>query len=135
MGACAKQRATATRGAVGRNSSDSSPGDSDPGLASQAIGERVGVRPGERIWTRAGTGGKTLQLVDALQGRGVVVASDIRPFALARMKERALPSQLRNIEFSVERPSGPFDAVLVDAPCTGSGIWRRRPDQMLAVNG
>lgn len=102
-------------------------------LASQRIGEAVKVSPGESILDYcAGAGGKTLQLADDLEGRGLVVASDIRPHALKKILERATPTQKAVIRISaVPSPDQKFDAVLVDAPCTGSGGWRRRPDQML----
>lgn len=109
--------------------------------ASQQIGLAVGAKPGERLWDAcAGGGGKALQLASALQNKGVVYATDIRADKLDEIKRRARRANFSNIrtqvwdgetplEFSREiaRQNG-FDAVLVDAPCSSSGTWRRNPD-------
>lgn len=105
-------------------------------LASQKIGAAVGAKPGEVILDFcAGAGGKTLQLADDLRGEGQVVATDLRPHALEKILERATPLQKKVIRIETRvSPNQKFDAVLVDAPCTGSGGWRRRPDQMLLAD-
>jgi 16S rRNA (cytosine967-C5)-methyltransferase len=74
----------------------------------------------------AGAGGKTLQLAALLGSQGAVTAHDVRDAALAELSTRAQRAQLRNV--SLERnPTAEYDGVLVDAPCTGSGTWRRSP--------
>jgi 16S rRNA (cytosine967-C5)-methyltransferase len=73
----------------------------------------------------AGAGGKTLQLA-RLVPSGHVDATDIRPEILTELRDRAKRARLDNITI-VENPAGEYDGVLVDAPCSGSGTWRRQP--------
>ncbi|KXU37425.1 hypothetical protein AXK12_01740 [Cephaloticoccus capnophilus] len=77
----------------------------------------------------AGAGGKTLQLAQILGPSGKVTAYDIRPEALVELRERAARARLTNIEIIDTLPSEGtyFDGVLVDAPCSGTGTWRRAP--------
>ena len=74
----------------------------------------------------AGAGGKTLQLA-ALVGSGTpVVAHDVRPEALEELVIRAKRAGIGSIRVEAT-VQGEFDAILVDAPCSGSGTWRRAP--------
>jgi 16S rRNA (cytosine967-C5)-methyltransferase len=81
----------------------------------------------------AGAGGKTLALSAAMDNRGQVFAHDSEKARLAPIFDRIRRSENRNVQI-VTKPaelgtlSGHMDIVLVDAPCTGSGTWRRRPD-------
>ncbi len=81
----------------------------------------------------AGAGGKTLALSAAMDNRGQVFAHDAEKARLAPIFDRIRRSENRNVQI-VTKPaelaplSGHMDIVLVDAPCTGSGTWRRRPD-------
>jgi 16S rRNA (cytosine967-C5)-methyltransferase len=111
-------------------------------LASQLIGYRVAAKPGEMVWDCcAGGGGKTLQIAARPGGdRGAVYASDIRDYKLDILRKRALKAHLHNIrtlvwegeklpEFGKEiQKRGGFHWVLVDAPCSASGTWRRNPE-------
>lgn len=110
-------------------------------LASQAIGEHVAPQSGDLGWDAcAGGGGKSLQLASLMQGKGAVYASDIREHKLDEVRRRAQRAQLHNIRTFVWQGApldrlpaavqkrGGFDWVLVDAPCTSSGTWRRNPD-------
>jgi 16S rRNA (cytosine967-C5)-methyltransferase len=113
-------------------------------LASQRVGEQVPVAVGRFVWDAcAGTGGKTMQLWSRLGGRGAVHASDVSPARLAELRKRLQRVDGRNVRVQgwdglgapvlaaeVQARRG-FDAVLVDAPCSGSGTWRRRPDARL----
>ncbi len=77
----------------------------------------------------AGAGGKALQLADLLRQRSSdskVLAHDIRPAALRQLTIRQRRAGLTNITITRE-PKGTFEGVLVDAPCSGSGTWRRSP--------
>ena len=74
----------------------------------------------------AGAGGKTLQFARMLGRSGKVTAHDIRAHALHELAQRAERARLRNVQIESE-VSGSFDGVLVDAPCSGSGTWRRSP--------
>jgi len=111
-------------------------------LASQLIGYRVAARPGEMIWDCcAGGGGKTLQIAARPGGeRGAVYASDIRDYKLEVLRKRVQKANLQNVrtvvwqgkdlpEFGKEiRKREGFHWVLVDAPCSASGTWRRNPE-------
>ncbi len=83
----------------------------------------------------AGAGGKTLQLAQRLGKNGTVTAYDPRPTSLRELERRAKRSRVRNIEISPNKPEKQeFDGVLVDAPCSGSGTWRRHPYLMWQTN-
>ncbi len=103
-------------------------------LASQAIGLACSPAPGQRWWDAcAGAGGKTLQLAELMQRKGTVVASDIRAYKLDDLRKRARRAAFPNIQcrdwdgHPVRPKQANFDGVLVDAPCTCSGTWRRNP--------
>jgi 16S rRNA C967 or C1407 C5-methylase (RsmB/RsmF family) len=113
-------------------------------LASQRVGEAVPLGAGQLAWDAcAGTGGKTLQLWARLGGRGAIHASDAAPARLAELRKRLGRVDGRNVRSWAWDGRGPcllpdeaalrggFDVVLVDAPCSGSGTWRRRPDARL----
>ncbi|MGE4564760.1 MAG: RsmB/NOP family class I SAM-dependent RNA methyltransferase [Victivallaceae bacterium] len=105
-------------------------------LASQAIGLVASPKPGERWFDAcAGAGGKSLQLADLMERKGTVVASDIRSYKLEDLRKRARRAGFPNImtrEWDGKplraKQCGKFDGVLVDAPCSCSGVWRRNPD-------
>ena len=113
-------------------------------LASQRIGAAVDARPGQTVWDCcAGAGGKTLQLAAALGGRGAVHATDLHEGRLKDLRRRVRRGGWDNVrtagwdgerlpDFGPEVSGrGGFDRVLVDAPCSGSGTWRRNPDGRL----
>ena len=85
----------------------------------------------------AGGGGKTLQMASLLheKGRnGKVFAWDIRKNKLEETFRRGKKAGLKNIVLLDSFPAGKtFDKVLVDAPCSGSGRWRRAPEQRLLL--
>src|SRR6202012_3124304 len=105
---------------------------------SQLVAMLVGGRPGERVvdfW--AGAGGKTLVVAAQMLNKGHVIACDVLANRLKRSAERFRRAGLHNIETKplaserdrwVKRHKGAFDRVLVDAPCSGTGTWRRNPD-------
>ena len=103
-------------------------------LASQAISQVCAPSPGERWWDAcAGAGGKTLHLAFQMQGKGHITASDNRLYKLEELKMRARRCAFSNIitkewlGIDVPRYHGHFHGVLVDAPCSCSGVWRRSP--------
>ena len=103
-------------------------------IASQAVGWLCDPQPRDTWWdTCAGEGGKTLHLADLLQGKGQVFASDRADWRLARLKQRAIRAGVQNYQAAEwdggeKLPFlGPFDGVLVDAPCSGIGTWQRNP--------
>lgn len=105
---------------------------------SQLLALLVAARPGERIadWC-AGAGGKTLALAAQMQDRGELVAMDAEAARLDRMKPRLQRAGVDCVRLrggphaSAREKIEPFDAVLVDAPCSGSGTWRRQPEARL----
>ena len=105
-------------------------------LASQIIGDSCKAKQKERWWdVCAGAGGKSLLLASAMNNRGSVIATDIRPWKLEQLRKRAKRSQFSNISVrpnwngkGIPAKVANFDGVLVDAPCSGTGTWRRNPD-------
>jgi len=104
-------------------------------LASQVVAHVCAPKPGQRWWDAcAGAGGKTLHLADLMQSKGTVLATDIRTRKLEDLRKRARRAGFSNIQCrewrgdAVSRKRATFDGILVDAPCTCSGTWRRNPD-------
>jgi 16S rRNA (cytosine967-C5)-methyltransferase len=97
-------------------------------LGSQLVLAAAGVDAGGRwLDACAGAGGKTLQLARLVGQDGTVDAHDPRPSALAELKLRANRAHLSNITLVSHPATEAYDHVLVDAPCSGSGTWRRAP--------
>ena len=99
---------------------------------SQIVAHLVGAKPGERILDfAAGAGGKTLCITADMRNQGEIVAYDAAPERMKPLAPRARRAGAKIIRPMVdvnELPPHAFDAVLVDAPCSGSGTWRRNPD-------
>lgn len=117
-------------------------------LGSQMILESIGVERGGR-WLDActGAGGKTLQLARLLGPGGAIDAHDVRASALDELRTRTRRAShvchliddkgdrtaaqrktaIRIVRADSSRLQGNYDGVLVDAPCSGSGTWRRAP--------
>lgn len=104
--------------------------------ASQLVTLATGTGARETVLDAcAGAGGKTLALAAMTENSGRVVAVDPDARRLEELKRRARRAKLTNVDTLVmelealpEKYSGTFDRVLVDAPCTGSGTFRRHPD-------
>lgn len=101
---------------------------------SQLVAELAGAQAGMQVLDYcAGAGGKTLALSAAMENHGQIFAHDAEKARLAPIFERMRRSENRNVQVISKSSelaplSGHMDIVLVDAPCTGSGTWRRRPD-------
>ena len=101
---------------------------------SQIVADLVFAQEGEQVLDFcAGGGGKTLAMAAAMNNKGQVHAYDTDRKRLAPIVERLKRAGTRNVQVHEDLSSlaplaGRFDRVLVDAPCTGTGTWRRRPD-------
>lgn len=98
--------------------------------ASQAVAEALPLQDGQRVLDYcAGGGGKTLAM--AARARLQIEAHDADP---RRMRDLPARAQRAGVEVALTRtPHGPFDLVLADAPCSGSGSWRRDPEGKWAL--
>ena len=109
---------------------------------SQIVAALVGAFPEMRVadWC-AGAGGKTLALAMTMQNRGHIAACDVSAPRLDAAVRRLRRAGVHNVERHLVEPgdkwakrrAGSFDRVLVDAPCTGIGTWRRNPDARLRL--
>lgn len=101
---------------------------------SQIVADLVMPQEGDQILDYcAGGGGKTLAMAAAMNNKGQVHAYDTDRKRLAPIIERLKRAGTRNVQVHDRLEGlaplvGRFDRVLVDAPCTGTGTWRRRPD-------
>jgi len=105
---------------------------------SQLAALMAGARPGMRVVDFcAGAGGKTLALAAGMANHGKLVACDISAYRLERAARRLRRAGVTNVERRilsserdkwVKRHGKSFDRVFVDAPCLGTGTWRRNPD-------
>ncbi|MGD9816995.1 MAG: RsmB/NOP family class I SAM-dependent RNA methyltransferase [Hyphomonadaceae bacterium] len=104
---------------------------------SQLAARLCGAAPGMQVAdVCAGGGGKSLALAALMDNKGQIFAHDVDGRRLAPLKQRADRAGARNIQIRAPMRTkdalgdlvGRMDVVLVDAPCTGSGTWRRSPD-------
>jgi 16S rRNA (cytosine967-C5)-methyltransferase len=95
------------------------------------------AKPGEQVIDLcAGAGGKTLALAAMMQGKGRLIATDHDKRQLAPIHERLSRAGVHNCDVRTPKGEGDTlsdiresaDLVLIDAPCTGTGTWRRNPD-------
>jgi 16S rRNA (cytosine967-C5)-methyltransferase len=102
--------------------------------ASQAVAEAVPLRPGARVLDYcAGGGGKALAL--AARDGARVTAHDANPARMRDLPARAARAGARIAVAAPGRlPRAAFDVVLADAPCSGSGSWRRAPEAKWALD-
>jgi 16S rRNA (cytosine967-C5)-methyltransferase len=103
--------------------------------ASQLVALFVDARPGERVLDAcASPGGKTIAMAAAMGDRGLLVATDVRGRRVELLAHTVAASGARCVSVlraDAERPlpfQPVFDAVLLDAPCSGLGVVRRDPD-------
>lgn len=110
-------------------------------LASQQIAATVAAKPGQKVWDAcAGAGGKTLAIAAQMNNKGAVFATDLHEYKLDELKRRAKRADVFNVRVFTWNGVEPlrlpkeaaqqkgFDWVLIDAPCSSAGTWRRNPD-------
>jgi len=104
---------------------------------SQLAALLAGAEPGEQVVDLcAGGGGKTLALAALMENKGQLYATDDDKRRLAPIHDRLERSGARNVQVRTPKSvgneltdlEGKVDLVLIDAPCTGIGAWRRNPD-------
>lgn len=103
---------------------------------SQLAGLVAAAKPGEQVLDLcAGGGGKTLEFAAAMENKGQIFATDSDKRRLAPIHDRLARAGIRNVQvrtprggLAIDDLDGRMDLVLVDAPCSGSGTWRRNPD-------
>jgi 16S rRNA (cytosine967-C5)-methyltransferase len=104
---------------------------------SQLAALLAAARPGMQVLDLcAGAGGKTLALAAGMDQKGQIYATDVDGRRLMPIYPRLERAGVRNVQVRAPRGSadilsdlsGKCDIVFVDAPCTGTGTWRRNPD-------
>ncbi|OYV33833.1 MAG: rRNA cytosine-C5-methylase [Rhodospirillales bacterium 20-64-7] len=109
---------------------------------SQLVALLVDAKPGMRVVDFcAGAGGKTLAIAMTMENKGHIVACDVSAPRLEGAIKRLRRAGVHNAERHllepgdkwVKRQEKKFDRVLIDAPCTGTGTWRRNPDARLRL--
>lgn len=107
---------------------------------SQLIALMTGVTSQMRVLDFcAGAGGKTLAMATMMQNKGQIIASDVHTVRVSAAEKRFRRAGVFNVQTHIfaegakwiKRRVKTFDRVLVDAPCSGTGTWRRNPDARL----
>ena len=97
----------------------------------QLVALDIGVKPKQGVFDFcAGAGGKSLIFAQIMQNRGLIQAYDAAPKRLFELVKRADRCHVSIIKIvtKLPQPFKKFDHVVIDAPCTGTGTWRRTPD-------
>jgi 16S rRNA (cytosine967-C5)-methyltransferase len=109
---------------------------------SQLIALLIDAKPGMRVADYcAGAGGKTLAIAMTMENKGHIMACDVSAPRLEGAVKRLRRAGVHNAESHLltvgdkwtKRSEKKYDRVLVDAPCTGTGTWRRNPDARLRL--
>jgi 16S rRNA (cytosine967-C5)-methyltransferase len=105
---------------------------------SQIVSLLLDAKPGQKIIDFcAGAGGKTLAVAAQMKNKGRILAWDTSEKRLEQMKPRLIRAKIDNVQRHViesendgfvKRHKDSADGVIIDAPCSGSGTWRRNPD-------
>ncbi len=105
---------------------------------SQLLALLTGVKAGQKVVDFcAGAGGKTLAMAAMMENKGTIYACDVHTRRLEQLGKRTKRAGVHNVRTHVlssehdkwvKKHAGYADVVLLDAPCTGTGTWRRSPD-------
>ena len=106
--------------------------------SAMAPGAFLPAEPGQRVLDLcAAPGGKSTQLAARLKGQGILVSNDISPSRARGLLKNLEMAGAANICVTAEEPGkladrweGWFDRILVDAPCSGEGMFRREPEMV-----
>lgn len=109
---------------------------------SQMIGDFVKPKNNDLIIDAcAGAGGKSLHLAALMQNKGKIISMDVEEWKLEELKKRAKRGGVHNIEtrkiesdHSIEALKDKADKVLLDVPCSGTGVLKRNPDAKWKLN-
>lgn len=105
-------------------------------LHSQQVSLIAAPQPGQRVIEAcAGAGGKTLHLAALMQNKGKIIALDVSAKKLKELQHRVKKAGISMVEARtidtkkvIKRLEASADLVLIDAPCSGTGVLRRNPD-------
>ncbi len=103
---------------------------------SQKVAQSLNPQPGDRVIDAcAGAGGKSLHMACKMKNKGQIIALDIYEWKLKELKKRAKRDGVHNVTTKwindnkvLKRLKNTADKVLIDAPCSGSGVLKRNPD-------
>ena len=101
---------------------------------SQCVALETGIKANDTVLDYcAGAGGKSLIFAQMMNNKGTIIAHDISDRSLAELQKRATRANASCIQ--VQKPLQPaqYEHVVVDAPCSGTGTWRRCPDMRLKL--
>lgn len=109
---------------------------------SQAISEYMDLEPGMRVIDAcAGGGGKTLHISALMKNKGRIISMDVTQWKLDELKKRARRANASNIEprliegsKTIKRLENTADRLLLDVPCSGTGVIKRNPDAKWKLN-
>lgn len=111
-------------------------------MGSQIAAAASCARPGEQVLDYcAGGGGKTIAMAAMMENKGQIFSHDVDGRRLSALIPRIDRAGIRNVQLrhpkenaSLDDLVGKMDLVMIDAPCTGVGTWRRKPDAKWRVS-